>query len=204
MKTIFVKFRFAYICAMIFLVFPTTQGMTAFAQTTTSTFPKGWSGGGKDYKIAPDEQVKRTGKASASIKFIGTTPEVNGFGTITQGIDASQYHGKRIRWSGYIKTSEADKASLWMRVDGKDPKGSSLAFDNMQNGREIRGTQEWRKCEVVLDVSDEARAIYFGCILSGKGQLWVDDLQLEVVGKDVAVTDMTALSREPKNLSFEE
>lgn len=166
-----------------------------------STFPKGWGGGGKGYEFQVDNQITRSGKASATIKFVG--PESD-FGSLTQGIDASNYLGKRVRWSGYIKTSNAGKASLWMRVDGKE-KMSVLAFDNMQDGREIVGTQEWKKCEVVLDVSTEAKSVYFGIILGGKGQLWADDLKLEIVSKDVPVTDLNLKKAptEPQNLDFE-
>ncbi len=188
--------------AMILCYFASSEHHLLFAQQ--QTFPKNWTGGGKGYEISLDAQNKRTGKAGVSIKFTGKEVEQNAFGTITQGIAADMYHGKRVRLTGYIKTADADKASLWMRVDGKDEKARSLAFDNMQNGREVKGTQEWRKCEVVLDVSDEAKAVYFGSLLSGKGQMWVDDLQLEFVGKDVPVTDMVMLPKEPKNLGFEE
>ncbi len=166
-----------------------------------STFPKGWGGGGKGYEFQLDNQTTRSGKASATIKFVG--PDGDSFGTFTQGFDPGKYIGKRVRLSGYIKTSNAGKASLWMRVDGKDPKSGSLAFDNMQNGRELSGTQDWKKCEVVLDVAEEAKGVYFGIILSGKGQLWADDLKLEIVGNDVPVTDMMVKSKEPVNLDFE-
>jgi hypothetical protein len=74
-----------------------------------------------------------------------------------------------------------------MRVDGD--KKASLAFDNMM-GREIKKTTEWAKYEVVLDIPKEADAIYFGFLVAGKGQGWVDDIQLEVVGDDVKSTDL--------------
>jgi hypothetical protein len=196
MKTLWKSMMLA--CALVVSFVSVTCALEA---PDKSTFPKGWGGGGKGYEFQLDNQTTRSGKASATIKFVG--PDGDSFGTFTQGFDPGKYIGKRVRLSGYIKTSNAGKASLWMRVDGKDPKSGSLAFDNMQNGRELSGTQDWKKCEVVLDVAEEAKGVYFGIILSGKGQLWADDLKLEIVGNDVPVTDMMVKSKEPVNLDFE-
>jgi hypothetical protein len=190
-------------CLLAFGAF-SSYGADKPSAAASPTFPKGWGGGGKNYDFQIDRQIKRTGNGSATIKFIG--PDSSGFGSMTQCIDPSKFLGKRVRWSGYIKAADAGKASLWMRVDGKDPKAESLSFDNMQDGREIRGTQEWKKCEVVLNISKEAKGICLGILLSGKGQLWADDLQIEIVGKDVPATEMLprALPQSPINLNFEE
>ena len=108
-----------------------------------------------------------------------------------------------------MRTEKADPgAALWMRVDGAKT-GEILAFDNMY-GREITGTTEWKKCEIVLDVPKEAAEIDFGALLAGKGTAWVDDLQIEKVDSNVPTTDLTKrgtpiqpLSTQPKNLDFE-
>jgi hypothetical protein len=115
--------------------------------------------------------------------------------------------------SAYVKTTDVDRrAGLWMRVDGREQ--TALAFDNM-TGRGIVGTTDWEKYEVVLDIPESAEEIYFGFLVAGKGQGWVDDIQFEVVGDDVKTTDMKIqpqdrtrdlvkdLPDEPKNLDFE-
>jgi serine/threonine-protein kinase len=101
---------------------------------------------------------------------------------------------------------------IWMRTDGREKR--SLTFDNMKN-RAIKGTGDWTKYQVVLDVPQEAEAIHFGGILSGKGRLWVDDISLDIVGADVASTDQKIASgpiqyparpnwpKEPTNANFE-
>ena len=73
-----------------------------------------------------------------------------------------------------------------MRVDGG---GGTMAFDNMMN-RAVRGTTDWTQTSIVLDVPAEAEGIMFGLILSGSGEAWIDDASLEVVGTDVATTNM--------------
>jgi ketosteroid isomerase-like protein len=138
------------------------------------------------YSINVDTTVKHGGKASATIKFM-CGDDQDAWGALRQPIAADDYRDKRVRLSGWLKTAEANRASLWMRVDGER---RMLAFDNMR-GREVRGTtKEWTMYSVVLDVPAEAKTISFGAMLIGKGQVWADDLKLEVVDTKVAVTNL--------------
>jgi hypothetical protein len=93
------------------------------------------------------------------------------------------------------------KGGLWLRVD--HPNGRrALAFDNMET-RPIRGTSDWRRHELVLDVSAIADRIFYGALLDGAGRLRVDGFEIEVVGREVAVTDMIRWAPGPDNLDFE-
>ena len=73
-------------------------------------------------------------------------------------------------------------------------------------GRPIKGTVGWQSYEVVLDVPADATGIFFGVLLSGSGSMWLNNVKLEPVGSDVAVTGK-ALQRpqnlDPVNLSFD-
>ena len=174
--------------------------------------PKGWFKAGNkpnDYTMTIDRETRHSGKASASLKNTasGTT---SGFGTLMQTFSADVFRGKRVRFSGYVRSQGvADWAGLWMRVDG--PRGVPLAFDNMQK-RAIKANAEWARYEIVLDVPESAQEIAFGLLLSGKGQVWMDDLNFEVVGNDLPTTgeSMTgentakASNRTYANLDFEE
>jgi hypothetical protein len=113
--------------------------------------------------------------------------EPKGFATLATGLPADPLLGKRVRLSGYVRTENvADYVGFWMRVDG--PKGA-LAFDNMGN-RPIKGTTDWRKYDVVLDVPATAVAVMYGLNLRGKGQAWFDGVTLEPVGTEVPVTSV--------------
>jgi hypothetical protein len=57
----------------------------------------------------------------------------------------------------------------------------------MQN-RPIKGTQDWAKYDVVLDVPNDSVGIYFGILLVGKGQVWLDNIHFEGVGSNVPTT----------------
>jgi hypothetical protein len=158
--------------------------------------PKGWVARGtnpENYDMRADLTVRHGGKASGHIKSKASAT-AEGFGTMMQRIKADSYRGKRVRLSAYIKGESVENwAGLWMRVDGEQ--GDPLSFDNMGN-RPIKGTTDWKKYEVVLDVPASSRNIAFGVLLDGKGQVWMDDLQLEVVGQDVASTNLETSAEE--------
>jgi hypothetical protein len=176
--------------------------------------PKGWFAAGdspKDYIMSLDRNVSHSGKSSASLKSI--VSKAHGFGTLMQTFKGDSFRAKRIRFSGYVRAKEVmDWAGLWLRVDGSNA-GEMLAFDNMQD-RPIKGTTDWQKYEIVLDVPEQSQAIAFGLLLAGPGQVWMDDLAFEVVGNDVATTaerptttrqrPTERLSKAPTNLDFEE
>jgi len=84
--------------------------------------------------------------------------------------------------------------------------------------REIKGTSDWKKYEIVLDVPEISDTIDFGFGNDGKGQVWADDFQFEVVGQDVPTTKPSAKEQpeakkfpwpnsdptKPVNLDFEQ
>jgi hypothetical protein len=174
--------------------------------------PAGWFLAGSDpgsYQISRDSDVTHDGKASgrlASTKAPNrqTRSGGMGFGTLMQSFDAGEYVGKRLRLSAWVRSKDVeDWAGVWMRVDGEQTY-SSLAFDNMQN-RPIKGTTDWKKYEVVLDVAEAAKGIYFGILVSGEGTVWINDVRFEVVDKSVPVTGFAGAGpklKRPTNLDF--
>jgi len=73
--------------------------------------------------------------------------------------------------------------------------------------RPIVGDSEWNHYFIVLDVPENSAVIAFGVLLSGNGQVWIDELKFEEVDDRIPTTniDFTRdLLDEPTNLSFEE
>ena len=125
----------------------------------------------------------QNGQPSAYLKSIVSVTD--GFGTLMQQISASDYLGKRVRLHAWVKSQDVEgSAGVWMRVDKEQ---TMVAFDNMQH-RAIKGTQPWKQCDVVLDVPNDATGIFFGILLSGSGEVWMNDVSFEVVGKEVPAT----------------
>ncbi len=132
-----------------------------------------------------DESLRHKDKPVMTIK--SQENEISGFGTYMQRILPGKYVGKRVKLSGHVKSKDiSDWAGLWIRVDQTEPK-KMLAFDNMDE-RPIKGTSDWTKYELVVDVPATASFISFGALLGGTGQIWFDDLQLEIVPDTMLLT----------------
>jgi hypothetical protein len=58
--------------------------------------------------------------------------------------------------------------------------------------RGIKGTSDWKRYDVVLDVPPAATDISFGILLADAGEVWLSDAKLEAVGTDVPVTNQPA------------
>lgn len=168
------------------------SGILVFAAATPADPPKpaadlppGWSTVDlKGFEARADEALKRAGRASVTV--LSKMPGETGFGSLVQRVRADDYRGKRVRLAGYSKVVEVDRsAQFWLRADGPDRQ--VVGFDNM-NHRPVEGTADWTRCEIVLDVPAVAEALAFGFFLKGTGQMWADDLSLEVVGADVPVS----------------
>lgn len=168
---------------------------------------KGWFLSGShphQYEIGIDRSYVHQGNASGYIKAV--TPESpEAFATMMQQFKANRYIGKRMRFSGFVKTRGVEQfCGLWMRVDNNAQ--DVLRFDNMHN-RKITGDTNWNHYAIVLDIPDNSATISFGVLLMGPGQAWVDGFRFEEVEDSVPTTNMELddLERdEPYNLSFEE
>jgi len=122
-----------------------------------------------------------------------------------QSFSATQYIGKRLRLSGYLKSDSVTSwGGLWMRIDDahqtRNGYPASVGFDNMHDGikdRSIKGTTGWQNYSVVLDVPEGATGISIGFLLDGPGTIWLSNSKVEVVGNDVPVTGRAPNSPPP-------
>ncbi len=165
---------------------------------------KGWTLAGsdaQDYRMGYAAAIASYPKVTARISL---KPDANGggFGTVMQTISAESYRGKRLRFSALLRPQDVESgAGLWFRVDSAD--GKVLAFDNMQS-RPILGTRNWNRYAIVVDVPEGGSRLAYGILLIGKGSVGIDDMQFDVVSKDVATTDMMALPKAPVNLELKQ
>jgi hypothetical protein len=147
--------------------------------------PPGWSKTTStvDYEAGVDRSVAHSGQASAFVKMKPGGPmRVVG---LIQSIRADRYRGKRVQFSGFVRTQDVTgRARLFLQVDGER---GTLGLDSMDD-RTIRGTTEWQRYTIVLDVPKQSVGLDFGLLINGPGQAWMDDLRLEVVGDDVSIT----------------
>lgn len=166
----------------------------ALAADSLGPLPEGWILAGESpqfYKAGIDHSQTVTGKGAKYMRSIGKKSDT--WGTLMQMFSAEKYRGQRVRLQARIKTKEvSDWVGLWMRIDG--PGG----FDGFYNSedRPIKGSTDWQLRTVVLDVAPNAKAIALGIIEGGTGEVWMDDIRLEVVDKSVPV-DVQVKERMP-------
>ena len=152
------------------------------------------------FEVGVDAQAAYDGHPSAYLK--AKVSDTGGFGTLMQDFRADKYVAKRLRFSAFVKSDGIQSwAGLWMRVDKEK---DSVAFDNMMD-RPIKATTDWQRYEVVLGVPQDATGIFFGVLLDGTGEVWLNSAKIEVVGTDVATTGGkgSKLQDGPTNSDFE-
>jgi hypothetical protein len=164
----------------------------AAAPVSLDALPGGWIRAGSvpdSYAMGVDPATLHEGHATTAIV---AKPNVvfrkDDFATVMTATDAAPYRGKRVRLAGFVKPAGVTGwAGLWMRVDGARGNTTPLAFDNM-GSRPIRGTSDFKRYEVVLDVDPAATKIAYGTLLAEGGRVWIDAPSLEVVSTSVATT----------------
>lgn len=170
--------------------------------------PDSWIVGGgqpQSYCIGIDPKLHGV----AGLKYIGGAASSDSgttFATMMQSISAADFVGRTVRIRAELKSVDADRGALWMRVDAADG-GRPLRFDNMHyrkgNGP-LQGSVDWIERSVVLDVPEGAHSIHYGVMLSGGGELLARNLRFEEVDPSAVATTYPGLPRRPTNLGFGE
>jgi beta-lactamase regulating signal transducer with metallopeptidase domain len=183
-----------------------SNASTPTPAASSSGAPKGWWKNGNKpeaYDVGIDSTQPYKKPVSVYVKSLDTKTTEGNFGGMMQMCRAESFRGKRLKFTGYVKTLDVvGTANLWFRVDGDS--GKLLAFDNMKD-RPIKGTSDWKEYSVVLDVPEGATALAYGIFISGSGMAWLNDVQLIEVGSSVKSTNMedaTNLPDAPQNLDF--
>lgn len=108
--------------------------------------------------------------------------ESDSFGSLSIAINAEDYIGKEIKYTawGKLKKSSKDVGRLWLRIDNED---NTVGFFGNLGANPIT-SNEWKKYEITAKVEDMASSIRIGCMLDGKGLLYIDDVHLYYKEKD--------------------
>jgi RNA polymerase sigma factor (sigma-70 family) len=136
----------------------------------------------RGYSAKPDPTVPRNGHPTTCFSSTADFRPAD-WGIYDAGdrhIDA--YLGKKIRMTAWLKSEGVSQGSgLSIHVNGGGYK--QLTNDGQKGKRPVRGTMDWRKYEAIADVPLDAQAIFCGVTMNGKGKIWIDDVQLEVINE---------------------
>jgi len=136
------------------------------------------------YETVIDSSESHSGQQSLRIKYLSPRPyrPQFGYGGMFQEIPAKYVAGKRVRFSGWIRTEGITDgyAGLWWSAFGPD---IAMGASMWQTGP--RGTTPWSPYEIVLDIPAGADQVYFGPEMEGNGTAWFDGLVVEADGHPV-------------------
>lgn len=167
---------------LLIAVLLAAAGLAAAANPLENWYLSGSSA--KSYQIGVDSAETVSGQPARFIRYVDG--DASTFGTLMQTISAKAYQGKRVRFQAMIKTRDVTQwAGLWMSSLRPNERRAA-AFYNSQD-KPIAGTNDWQLRSVTLDIPDDAATLNIGVIDGGRGQVWIDQLSLEVVGQDVPV-----------------
>lgn len=180
----------------------------ASADASRLPMPEGWNitrhTDQRLYRLGLDPEEPGAALIESRLPVGGAVDLSEQFAVLMQSVDAMAWRGQRLRLSATLRTQDAGKGTLWMRVD-RAP-GDVLRFDNMMNRRKdgaLQGTQGWTDASIVLDVPADAAAVHFGFLLQGHGSVRARGFRLEAVGAEIAPTaGWGRWLPEPRNLDF--
>ena len=126
------------------------------------------------------------GTASAYIKSTSNLTSDSDTASLEQWFDPSQFRNQRIRVSGYMRSNNISKNVL-LRVVAKSGNARAANLAEIPTGT-VRGRQTWQEYSLVVDVPRDSLYISVSMSLEGEGEVWFDDLKVEIVDKSVPLT----------------
>ena len=119
--------------------------------------------------------VDTSGPQGMSSAFLrSTAADASGLATLRQTIEADNYRGKQLRFSGEVKVEQVEQqAGLYIRTKWQ--------HERVRPENVVQGTHDWMRYEATISVPEDALFIRFGLVLYGKGQIWLANAQLEVI-----------------------
>jgi hypothetical protein len=154
---------------------------------TPAPLPPNWSVMGQNPdKFTAGVDASPEGRGAKFLR--NTSGDTAAWASLGQSILAQRYLGRRVRFRARLRTRDLTNwAALWMSINTRE--GSTLAFYNTQY-KPIKGSTGWQERSIVLDVPADSGVITFGMIGAGTGQVWMEPLAFETVGRDVPVDRM--------------
>jgi serine/threonine protein kinase len=164
--------------------------------------PAGWSARQEkqhEYRVSIDDEVVHQGKSSLFIRSLVREPV--GTVRVFQSFTANRYRGKRVRLSGFLRSSNiTGVAWLLLHVDVTPEYQDACTCDG---GVHLSGTTSWQKHELVMEIPAGAHSIDLSLYVQGDGALWANGIGFEEVNPSTPLTQETGLVKSgPENLDF--
>ncbi len=154
----------------------------------TPSMPWGWSAWlNPDIpgdEVGLDSTVRHHGRQSFRISRSVASPLTHRLG---KSIDPSAVAGKRLRFSGWVRTQDLEGGHAGLAVQANGRKG--LRIDTL--GARVTGTSPWRHYVTEIVVDSATGSAQFWLSVGGTGTVWFDDLKVEIDGRSHLVEPMS-------------
>lgn len=166
------------------------------ANAATLKLPENWGTDSKsaerwDYIMGVDPDVKFNGHRALAVHSVRKVGDTD-YAAVTTYADNFGYEGKRVRFSGMLKTAGVETyAGVYLRSDTHTVHDWQFAdVQSLPRGSDsVPGASDWHPVSVVVNIPPAAGGTMgMGLVVVGNGQAWLSDLKFEEVGNDVPVT----------------
>lgn len=151
-------------------------------RTPYKVIPDGWFNWGTGYDLVIDTIERKSGNVCIRIQPAGEITEYT-VGSIGHIIPAN-FTGQELELRAYMKFVNVTDGAVYLGMLATDTAETTLARAHNFDFN-IHGTSDWAEYSVKMKLPDNTSTIFIGAALTGKGQLWVDDFQMLIDGKEV-------------------
>lgn len=124
---------------------------------------------------ADDYSAAAEGPAAVLSSAVAEPP---GSATLLQAVFADDFRGARVAFRGRFRTSDVTgQAGLCLQILNKGWEMDPGQVD--ERGVTVAGSQDWSSETISAWVSGNANVIRFGLTLTGRGQVWLQDPELQ-------------------------
>jgi RNA polymerase sigma factor (sigma-70 family) len=146
-----------------------------------------------DFSLTTDTTVTHSGLPTVCLSSGTANPRGAGSAYLDikapyRTIPISDFLGKRIRFSAYVKPEGISNWGGLFLLALSRTNNQSEAIDFMAN-RPLAGSTDWRKAEIVVDITPATTDIHLGININGPGRIWMSEASIDIVGKEVPTTD---------------
>ncbi|MEP6766053.1 MAG: hypothetical protein ABJB66_17195, partial [Gemmatimonadaceae bacterium] len=173
--------RFVRFALMLFAAMHVTSRVSA--GQTTNAAP--WSIVGQsipDFDATIDRSVFRSGQASVFLR--SRVPEPGGPVALSQPIRANDFRNQRVRFTAWTRAQNIRGNGIYVYVNVNGPSGASIAYEKSAKRLLAIAPNAWIRDTVSVLVPADANMLWFGAVLDGSGELWIDDVSIEKVNED--------------------
>jgi Glyoxalase superfamily protein len=168
--------------------------------------PEGWIVGGTGANLYQSGRLPGDGPPTLAIQRdpAAEVKLADTYCTIMQTVAARDFRGRKVRWAAEINSTDiVGSGTIWLRID--DVAGKTLGFVNLEKpalGGSLKGTSDWVRRVIVLEVPESAASLHFGFYLNGFGRVCARSFNFGIADAAAEMETYVELPAQPANLDL--